>query len=187
MLVLASPVLCGESESWGNPEVCTVLIVYEDLPTRERAVSLCDALVRKFTPELDFEFTWWRFKFLSDAHIAHQAAQAALQADLILVSIHRAEDLPLEIKAWFERWLSDRHPSEGALVVLHTSQDMTCADPYLRLVALRANLDYLPLTETQLNGKEANPFRETLNMPAIVQSERMVAPENNHTGWGIND
>jgi hypothetical protein len=162
-----------------------VLVIYEDAPTRDRAVRLCDALVSKFSPDLEFEFTWWRFKFLSDPDLALQAAQAALEADLILVSVQRTEDLPLEVKAWFERWLSDRQPSEGALVVLHTPDEAILPDQYLRLVALRANLDYLPLTDSQLSTDQGR-IPETLNLPAILEG-RSNNHENNHTGWGIND
>ena len=171
-LVLASLVLSGESESWGNPEVCSIVVIYEDAATRDRAVHLCNALAHRFSEELDFEFTWWRFKFLSEPEIARQAARAALEADLIVVSVHHEADLPLEVKAWFERWLSDQQPTEGALVVLHAPQEPVVPDQYLRLVALRANLDYLPLSNCEVNLGKTETLPESLSLPAIAESNR---------------
>jgi len=167
------------------------LVIYEDVSTRDAAVRLCDALAEKFRRELDFDITWWRFKYLSDAEIGWQAAQAAMEADFIVVSVHRTEDLPLEVKAWFERWLSNRHISEGALVVLQTPVEAASvagdSDPYLRLVALRANLDYLPLSDDQLAGEGGSRIPGSLSVPGTLDSERGAGRENGHAGWGIND
>jgi hypothetical protein len=166
------------------------VVLYEDAATRDAAVELCDKQVKKFGAELDFEFTWWGFKYLNDEEIGRQAASAAMAADLILVSVVRAEDLPLEVKAWFERWLSERQPSEGALVVLQTGADgralEALRDPYLRLVALRAKLDYLPLTEGQL-APNGNDLSENLDLPRIIEFDGNTRQEDHYTGWGIND
>jgi hypothetical protein len=171
-------------------EVCTALVIYEDVATRDAAVRLCDALAQKFRSDLEFDITWWRFKYLSEPEIGRQAAQAATEADFIVVSVHSTEDLPLEVKAWFERWLSNRRVSEGALVVLQTPVEAASAvvdsDPYLRLVALRANLDYLPLSDTQYSGQPGR-IAVSLSSPETLDPNRPAIRENGRAGWGIND
>jgi hypothetical protein len=168
-----------------------VLVLYEDIPARNAAVELCDHLTAKFGAELEFEFTWWGFRYLSEEEIAKQAAGAALTADLILVSVPHAEDLPLEVKAWFERWLSDREPAEGALVVLETSGDNRQAqpirDPYLQLVALRAKMDYLPLREGQIADGTNGFSTESFVSPRVMDLNGSQRQEDHYTGWGIND
>src|SRR5215469_18601593 len=77
-----------------RPEVCQVAMVYEDPATRDYAIQLCDSLSRKFQDDLEFEFTWWGFKYLSDPEIAQQASRAAAEADLIVVCVHRSGFFP---------------------------------------------------------------------------------------------
>ena len=187
---MASHIPCGETEFWPKPEVCTVVVLYADPITRSAAVELCDNLAKKFGTEMDFEFTWWGFKYLNDEEIGRQAASAALTADLILVSIQRAEDLPLEVKAWFEKWLSERESSEGALVVLQAGAQREVPaqsrDPYLQLVALRARLDYLPLSDGNLSAN-GNGLPENFTLPRIMEFDGGPRQEDHYTGWGIND
>jgi len=167
-----------------------VVVLYANTTARDAAVQLCDNLAKKFGSEMDFEFTWWGFKYLCDEEIGKQAASAALAADLILVAIEREEDLPLEVKAWFEKWLSDRESSEGALVVLQggaeTKIPAQSRDPYLQLVALRARLDYLPLSEGNLNAN-GNGLPDNFKLPGVVDFNAGPRQEDHYTGWGIND
>ena len=168
-----------------------MVVLYEDVATRDAAVELCDTLTAKFGADLEFEFTWWGFRYLADDEIAKQAAGAALAADLILVSVRQAEDLPLEVKAWFERWLSDRQPAEGALVVLESSpaevRGYAMRDPYLQLVALRARMDYLPLREGQLTQGTNGFSPDGFSLPRIPETNGNPRQEDHYTGWGINE
>jgi len=181
---------CGGTEFWRKPEVCSVVVLYEDVATRDAAVELCDTLTARFGAELEFEFTWWGFRYLAEEEIAKQAASAALAADLILVSVRKPEDLPLEVKAWFERWLSDREPAEGALVVLQTEKEtpqQPGRDPYLQLVALRAKLDYLPLREGQFTPDTTGFATDSFILPRGAEVNGRLRQEDHYTGWGIND
>jgi hypothetical protein len=169
--------------------VCTVAVLYEDEATRDLAIQLCHGLADQFEKELDFEFTWWKFKYLSDAEIAAQAAQAAGKADLILVSVHHTENFPLEVMAWFERWLSTRTPSEGALVLLQTPADRRSQsdqqDSYLRFMAQRAHLDYLPLFEPDSLPASSDRLREDMIVSEPARSDQTAGQHS--SGWGIND
>jgi hypothetical protein len=129
--------------------VCAIVVLYDDNPSRDAAIRLCNSLEKVFQPELDFEISWCRFKYFIDPAVASEAAEIASKADLILIAIQQEDDLPLEVKAWFERWLPVKNSSEGALVVLQTSDQSSSTitqSSYLYLLAQRANLDYISLS-----------------------------------------
>jgi hypothetical protein len=97
-----------------------------------------------------------------------EAVQAVAQADLILVFLG-AENIPGEVQDWFERWLSQREPMEGALVVGRTSVPTKgggAVDAYLRLAAERAHLDYLPLLGPSPVVRWEDKMREDGDDPA---------------------
>jgi len=137
---------------------------------------------------LDFEITWCRFKYFSDPAVASEAAEIAAQADLIIVSIQRAQDLPLEVKAWFERWLPNRESSDGALVLLQTSEEPSSTisqTSYLYLLAQRANLDYLSLANAAPStSTDRIPENLALSQPLGLDSTRN---SQHYSRSGINE
>ena len=186
---LASVILRRDSEPGPETGVCAIVVLYDDNSSRDAAIRLCRTLEKTFHNELDFETTWCRFKYFNDPAVASEAAQIASQADLIIVSIQRAQDLPLEVKAWFERWLPARESTEGALVLLQTSevapspQNLQCS--YLYLLAQRANLDYLSLSNASPSiSTNRIPESLTLSQPLGLDSAR---DSQNYSGFGIND
>ncbi len=170
-----------------RPEVCRVAVAYEDALTRDYSIQLCDNLSQKFEGDLEFEFTWWGFKYLGDAEIAAQAAQAAIQADLIIVCVHRAESFSFEVQRWFEQWSSERADAEGALVVVEVFGESgqgvsTSQEKPLRTFAQRAKLDYLTIPVADSGGTPSNVASE----PALPREIRFE--ERYHSsGWGINE
>jgi hypothetical protein len=127
----------------------SVAVVYEDTGSRERALNLCHHLAQGFRAEIDFSFTWWRFRYLEDPDIAQAAAQAAAAADILLFSATRHEDLPEEVRNWTELWVPLRTRGEGVLLVLteDTEGVELSASPlfrFLRNLARRATMDCLP-------------------------------------------
>ena len=167
------------------------MVVYEDAPARDLAIDLCDRLVANFNRDLDFEFTWWRFKYFSDPEIAAQALEAATSADLIIVLAHRVEDFTADVQAWFEAWPSKRDKSEGVLVLVQTPADLrnplNLHHSYLRLVAHRARLDYLSILSPNpaFEPRHNSQANEGVASPAIFD---MVSTQQHHySGWGINE
>jgi hypothetical protein len=132
-----------KDESW------PVAVVYEDTGSRERALNLCHHLAQGFRAEIDFSFTWWRFRYLEDPDIAQAAAQAAAVADILLFSASSHADLPEEVRNWTELWVPLRTRSEGVLLVLTADLEEVelSASPlflFLRNLARRASMDCLP-------------------------------------------
>jgi hypothetical protein len=186
---LASVLLRRDSEPGPETGSCAIVVLYEDDSSRAAAIHLCNSLETIFGSELDFDITWCRFKYFSDPAVAGEAAEIAAQADLIVVSTQRAHDLPLEVKAWFERWLPHRESPEGALVLLQTSQQppnpLTSQSSYLYLLAQRANLDYLSLSNSRPStSTERIPEDVLLSPPLALDSARN---SQHHSHSGINE
>jgi hypothetical protein len=186
---LASVILRRDSEPGPETGVCAIVVLYEDNSSRDAAIRLCKTLERTFHTDLDFEITWCRFKYFSDPAVASEGAEIAAQADLIIVSIQRAQDLPLEVKAWFERWLPDRESTEGALVLLQTCEEPPSSTisqtSYLYLLAQRANLDYLSLSHAGPSiSTERKPENLALSQPLGLDSTRN---SQHYSRSGINE
>ena len=126
----------------------TVVVFYEDHATREEAVKFCDALVKRFWSDYGFDVNWWSFAQLNEFEAAKEASLKAAQAPLIVFAASPQDEIPAEIHAWLESWLSQRGDREGALVGL---LDPAAISPgltsqkyvYLRNITHRAGMDYL--------------------------------------------
>ena len=185
---MASVILRRDSEPGPETGVCAIVVLYEDNSSRDSAIHLCKTLEKIFHEDLDFEITWCRFKYFNDPAVASEAAQIAAQADLIIVSIQRVQDLPLEVKAWFERWLPNRESSDGALVLLQTSEEPSSTisqTSYLYLLAQRANLDYLSLSNAAPSiSTDRIPENLALSQPLGLDSTRN---SQQYSRSGINE
>lgn len=128
---------------------CNVSVVYEDTDARQRALALSHHLVRSFWADIDFEFSWWRFRYLEDPEIIEAASQAAAHAHVILFSASSSQIPSEPIRNWVDRWVAQRTPGEGVLLILtaHSDDVQLAASPiytYLSSVAQRAEMDCLP-------------------------------------------
>jgi hypothetical protein len=176
---------------WERREVCAVMVLYEDLPARALAIQVHDRLIPRFKGEIEFGFNWWRFDYLADPEIAREAASCALRADLLLVSLHQLADVSLTVKSWFETWLRKRPAGEGALAVVRVSpavgEPILHDDAYLRLVAGRAHLDYLPLAVPPSTPEDIDRLREDMVFPARVGLKESPNPQYQASNWGLNE
>ena len=184
-----------------HPDVesqCSVAVIYNDTPSRERAIWLCHHLVREFWAEIDFKFTWWRFKYFAEMEIAEAAAEAAVESDMIVVSARAAEAMPQEIKGWFESWVFSRQKRDAALVVLTDSQseaDVSYSPTatFLREIAHRAGMEcLLPLRHSApfLARDQVRHLHDRANQVTEVLDQilhRFGPPPNLPSHWGINE
>ena len=105
--------------------------------------------------------TWYDVHSLDDVRILLDAVRAALVADLIVVSVHAADELPLGLYVWIDAWLPRRASREGALTALIGADEpqypqSSRTRDYLQAVARKAQLDFIPLFESR-------PHVEALN------------------------
>ena len=175
-------------------EALSALVAYEDSITRNRAMRICDRLVQKFWKDFEFDFSWWRFDFLRDAELAQAAAAAAADSDLVVISAHGGRELPAPAQQWIESCLPRRGPGTCILVAMIGTADdqirgLTPIHVYLREVAQRANMDYLPqVVDAPLN--ELNTSIETISKRAEKVTSLLDGILHRPTvppRWGINE
>ena len=73
---------------WAPKYPFDLLVAYDDVATRNRALQLYDRLTKKLADDYDFKCTWWKFDHLRDTALREQAADAAAEANMIILSIH---------------------------------------------------------------------------------------------------
>ena len=156
---LTEPAAC----ELNRKESCNIVIVYEDVLTRQRALAACDYLTHQFWSDVELAFHWWRTDFLTDADLATQAAETATDADFLIVALGSDTELSATLKSWFASWSAQRSEREGALVDLTDARSARTGLTVQREIALRqiarqARLDYLTTMPATLTGALPNSF-----------------------------
>jgi hypothetical protein len=126
---------------------CSVVVVYEDTPRQQAAVSFCDELMQRFWAQAGFDVKWWSIEHLGKPAKAREAATQARAADMLVFALQLHGELPIAIRQWVETWVPERNDREGILVDLPgveaAEAEMAGAHPWLRELAHRAGMDYL--------------------------------------------
>jgi len=91
----------------------------------------------------------WGLGGLAEVIAFENAVQAAAAADVLVISVCAAGDLPLILRVWIDAWMPERAGRAGALVALiglPSRPDASCSPThqYFRAVARQAGLDFLP-------------------------------------------
>jgi hypothetical protein len=178
-------------ETWmSTPEDCEVVVGYDEQPSRDAALRLCHHLENNFKDDLDFAFTWWKFKYLLEPELARQASESAARADLIIISTHYDQELSPDIKNWIEEWLPRRKNPEGALTALtrearHPELWVSPLGLYLSSVGRRAQLDFIsPHSLIKDDAWHNIRSREHQVTPLLDEILRRTHPVSH---WGLNE
>jgi hypothetical protein len=134
--------------------------VYQDPVTQSWGQPMC-RLATQLAGEDHVRDTWYDVHSLDDIGTLMEAVRAALVADVIVISIYAADELPLGLYVWIDAWLPRRTSREGALTALIGAREPQ--DPqsfrtreYLQAVARKAELDFIPLFQSRLHGEALN-------------------------------
>jgi hypothetical protein len=148
--LMERPVLSGEAVATPGEVAYPLNVagVYQDSVTRGWAFES----YLQTAPRVDKDHirnTWYDVNSLSDPQILLEAVHTTRVADVIVISVHAADDLPLNLYAWIAAWLPRRLSRAGALAAM-----VGVAEPldspslrtlkYLQAVARRAQLDFIP-------------------------------------------
>jgi hypothetical protein len=122
--------------------------VYQDGVTLDWATQMWRSATQ-FARAGRVQNNWFDINSLGDPEILADAVCAALAADVIVVSVYAAGDLPLDLYVWFDLWLPRRLARGGALTALvgaAESPDSYSARTfeYLQAVAAKGQLDFIP-------------------------------------------
>jgi|HubBroStandDraft_1064217.scaffolds.fasta_scaffold312435_2 hypothetical protein len=130
--------------------------IYQDAITRGWAMQTCRP-VAQLAGEERIRNLWYNAHSLSDQGILQDAVRAALTADVIVVSVYAADELPLDLYVWFEAWLPRRPARMGALAALigvtqPPDSQFVRTLKYLQAVAHKAQLDFIPQERRRPTG-----------------------------------
>lgn len=175
-------------------ETWSVVVLYEDKPTRDRAMLLCDRLVKHFWSDVEFDFHWWRTDFLDDPRMARIAADDATTADIFIFSSSEESALSPMFLRWFEGWSGRREVREGMFLDLtetsaQASRILGQKQARLRQFAERAHLDYCNRVPPPFSGAVLNSRQ---NVEARAKEVSSVLDEILHrlpppTHFGLNE
>jgi hypothetical protein len=172
-----------------------VAMVYEDPPSHRWGAQVCERVTRLVGQECFFS-TAWPISELGEPHKFPEAVQAAAKADVIVVSVRASEGLPLDLYVWIDAWLPRRTQGMGALVALIgvpgcTDADSAAALDYLKAVAHKGNLDFLP-QERKLPAEPPEVIRvdslaERATTTTQVLNDILRDSHGAFRGYGINE
>lgn len=168
--------------------------VYQDSVTRSWAMQMCRRATR-LAGAAGAHNRWFDANALGNPGTFLTAVQAAMTADVIVVSVYAAEELPLDLYIWFEAWLPRRLPRVGALTALigveesMDSQTVRTLE-YLQAVARKAKLDFVPRKRKRPDASPTAALKAT-------QAEANAAKQglyelygrqfDNYCHWGLNE
>jgi hypothetical protein len=163
--------------------------VHQDAVTREWARQVADQVIQ-LLGERSVRTTWCKIRGLSDPEVFRDAVQAATTADILIVSVRAAADLPLDFYEWVETWLPLRLQLAGTLVALIGAPEQPGADSfrighYLQDVAQRGQLEFLLQEQkppVELPESSMEKIAERASATTYVFSDRIV-PRH----WGISE
>jgi hypothetical protein len=168
--------------------------VYQDAVTQEWAIQTCRRMT-ELAGEKRVQSTWYNANSLSDPANLLDAVHAALVADVIVVSIYAANQLPIDIYVWVEAWVPRRLSRVGALAAL-----IGVAEPfdfgslrtleYLQAVARKAQLDFFPQECKRPVASAASSVRlitERSGATAQAPQEFSGRRYDAYRHWGLNE
>ena len=144
--------LDGEGTALAQPQcLLNIVGVHQDAVTGQWATQVAND-ASQLVQECSVRSTWWKIGGLSDPGVFRAAAQAATTADVLMVSIRAAAELPFALYQWVKAWLPRRLPLAGTLVALIGAPEAPGADSfrigrYLQAVARRGQLEFLALEQ----------------------------------------
>jgi hypothetical protein len=162
--------LSGELAS-APDESCALNVagVYQDSVTRLWTMQFCRRATR-VAGEENVQCACYSTNSLGDTGILMDAASAAVVADVIVVSVYAADELPLELYTWVEAWLPRRLLRAGALAALigvaeALESQFIRTITSLQAVARKARLDFIP----QAHKRPAVSTASSINLRRLTR------------------
>jgi len=153
----------------------SVVILFEDSKTREKAVKFCNQLVERFWTQCEFNMSWLSFSALADSNAARDAHAKARGADVIIFATRPEGPVPARVTEWVEACLANRTDLEGTLAGLIDSGMILTGwaaekHAWLRSVAHRAGMDYLTEVPQEISRPIPNSLESFSERAQLVTS-----------------
>jgi hypothetical protein len=152
-----------------------VAVAYEDFSAGVHAMRTFGGLFGDAERQLEFDMrNAWKFDFLRIAELREAAIAETVRADLIIVSMHAARELPATVRWWIESALAQREGDPGALVLLYDGHRLNgakqppAAEAYLTQCAQKAGLDFfVKRAGGQTDSKQPEPEANRNDLVAV--------------------
>ena len=179
----------GSSDAEANPAL-NVVIAYEDLETGKRAMKTYDYLVEHLGDQCLFANQMWKFDVLSVSKLREIAAKDAAAADIIMIAAHEGNQLPREVKAWIEQWLSYKTHASALVGLFGTESVDNPVRDYLAGVAKRANIEFFcqpGLWPGRTGRQNSIDLALSRNEKTLSVLANVIKEEPTISHWGINE
>lgn len=184
---LLSPARPGAA--WEPKYPFDLVIAYEDLATRNRAMGLHDRLARLLEDDYDLRCAWWKLDHLADPTLFDQAIDDAWGASMIVLSLHSGTQFNPATQAWVNEWSHRPSHEKCALVTLFAepgSPPPLCAR--LRQVARQAHMDFFANLASAADAVEQTVERVAERARALTPTlEEILHHPLPAPRWGINE
>ena len=133
-------------QRWREAKQLGLLAAFEDSVTGTRVKEFCQGLSRDLGQACRITEHVWVFSTLRLRELREIAAQEASACDLVIISVHKAQQLPEEVKSWINLWLEHQGNQPAVLLALLDPGDENAPDSmktYLQEVARRAGMMFL--------------------------------------------
>ena len=105
-------------QRWRETRQLSLLATFEDSSTGSRVKEFCRDLSRQLGQDCRIIEHVWLFNMLRLRELREIAAEEAAAVDLIVISMHDAESLPEDVKAWVDLWLRQKGTRKPVLLAL---------------------------------------------------------------------
>jgi hypothetical protein len=131
-----------------------IVLAHEDPVTGLKAIELLRRLAARLGAQSEIDRSpWelcnraWQFDWLREPELFEQALAEAIEADMIIISANRRNELPVCVRKWIESVLARKRGGPAALVALLdgppvTNDDILHSDFYLRQLASENGVDF---------------------------------------------
>lgn len=168
--------------------------IYQDSVTRDWAMQSCRQATQLAGGER-VQNTWYNTNSLSDPGILLNAVRAAVAADVIVISVYAADELPLDLYVWIEAWLPRRLSRRGALAALvGVAQPLDSPSvrtlEYLQALARKAQLDFIPQQRERPAASVVSSI-DLITEPASTAAQSLQELHSHrcdaYRHWGLNE
>ena len=175
----------------------SLVVAYQDVECGKHAQATCAFLEERLGGEFGIVSQMWKFDALAVPALREAAARDAAVADLIFLSCHGTDELPMDVKAWMELWLGCQS-SAFALVALFDQANREAPhvreiQHYLHSFAMRAGMEFFAQPDVWPDNPEALARLAAGvagDLPALDVALQVAAvpTRNVNVGhWGLNE
>ena len=138
-------------QRWKEAKRLAILATFEDSLTGMRVKEFCRDLSRNLGQQCQIVEHVWLFSTFRLRELQEIAAEEASASDLVIISVHQAEDLPDEVKSWIDLWLGQKGARPAVLLALLDpgyEGASSSTEAYLQATARRGGLEFLVESRT---------------------------------------